>query len=354
VTAPTQAPQAGQDAPHAGPGDDAAVQGRGPRRWARVADLVLVLALLGVVGVWALRFIDSTAYPVVVLQTAGPLVVVALILLTATTLLLRRWWVLLPVATALTVGIWSAVPAWTPSTTPDAEVDFTVLSANLYEGRANARQLMDAVTYHSVDVLVLTEVTPEALAAFEENGADSLFSSRAGSALPGIEGTMVLSRYPLSVRSQGSADAGANLQPEVDVTTPTGTVRLRAVHPPAPLNGRTDAWHAALTRLDGWATAQPADEPLVLAGDFNAATGHPVFRSLADGLVDAQSAAGLGWVRTWPFTGRRMPPYVEIDHLLTRGLTVVEAGQVAVNGADHAAVWASYAMPGATGRTSGR
>ena len=84
-----------------------------------------------------------------------------------------------------------------------------------------------------------------------------------------------------------------------------------------------------------------------MAGDFNAAFGHPGFRDLAAGLDDAQRTDGQGWVRTWPFAGNRLPAFVQLDHLLSRGLTVVAAGQVAVNRADHAAVWASYAPAGA-------
>jgi hypothetical protein len=42
--------------------------------------------------------------------------------------------------------------------------------------------------------------------------------------------------------------------------------------------------------------------------------------------------------------GHRVPPYVQLGHLLSRELTVVTAGQVAVHGTDHAIVWASYAF----------
>ncbi len=86
------------------------------------------------------------------------------------------------------------------------------------------------------------------------------------------------------------------------------------------------------------------DEPLVLAGDFNASQAHPAFRLMADGLVDAHRAAGLGWVRTWP-QGRRVPPFVQLDHVLERGFDVLHAGVVGVVGTDHAAVWARLALP---------
>lgn len=319
---------------------------RRPRpRWRRVADVAALVLLLLLLAVAALRGLDSTAYPVVVLQTAGPFVVVGLVLLTAATLLLRRWAVAVPVVAATVVALVVAAPAWSSSTSPRADKDLTVLSVNLHEGKGNPLQIMDAVRYHAVDVLVLVEVTPEAVTDLDDDGARTYFPQRVGEAREGVVGTLVMSRYPLTERDAGVSPAGDSLQPVVDVTTPVGRVRLRAVHPPPPLEGRTDDWHAALTSLTSWVHEQPTSEPLLLAGDFNASSGHPVFRRLADGLVDAQVAAGRGWVRTWPFEDRRFPPYVALDHQLSRGLVVVDAGQVALNRTDHAAVWASYALP---------
>ncbi|WP_076261082.1 endonuclease/exonuclease/phosphatase family protein [Intrasporangium flavum] len=314
------------------------------RRWRRVADVALLAALLLLLAVAALRGWDTTAYLVVVLQTAGPIVVVGLVLLAAAALLLRRWAVSVPVVAAAVVALVVAAPAWSSSTRPKVDPDLTVMSANLHEGHANPLQIMDAVRYHAVDVLVLVEVTPEAVSDLEDAGARTYFPQRVGRASEGVVGTLLLSRYPLTERDAGVSPAGDSLQPDVDVTTPVGRVRLRAVHPPPPLQGRTDAWHAALTSLTSWVHEQPTTEPLLLAGDFNASSGHPVYRRLADGLVDAQVAAGRGWVRTWPFEGRRIPPYVALDHQLSRGLVVVDAGQVALNRTDHAAVWASYSL----------
>jgi endonuclease/exonuclease/phosphatase (EEP) superfamily protein YafD len=222
------------------------------------------------------------------------------------------------------------------------------MSANLRYGQANALQLMDAVRYQSVDVLVLTEATPEAMENLDDDGARTYFTSRVGQARADtVTGTMVLSRYPMSLLSAGadpSVEATPNVQPEVDITVADRVVRLKVAHPMAPLRGETGQWHAGLERLRAWKDEQHGTGPVLIAGDFNAAFGHPPFRTLADGLVDAQRDAGEGWVRTWPFSDSRLPPYVQIDHVLSRGLTLVEAGQVAYNRADHAAVWASYAV----------
>ena len=330
------------------PHDDSEPEEPRQRRRHRL-DVVIGVALVVLVGVGALRWLDSTAYVVVVLQTAAPFVVMGLVLLTATTLVLRRWWMVLPVGLALVVALTMVVPTYRSHTSPKADRDLTVMAANLHFGGANALQLMDAVHYRSVDVLVLTEATPEAMEHLDAEGATSYFTTRVGQARPDTyTGTMILSRYPLTVRSEGldaTAEATSSVQPEVDVTVPNGLVRIKAAHPTAPLSGDTDAWWAGLHGLSAWKDAQRGNEPVLLAGDFNACFGHPAFRDVADGLIDAEREAGGGWVRTWPYSESRMPPYVQLDHLLSRGLTLVDAGQVAYNRTDHAAVWASYAVP---------
>ena len=58
-------------------------------------------------------------------------------------------------------------------------------------------------------------------------------------------------------------------------------------------------------------------------------------------------------MRTWPYADSRLPPFVQLDHVLSRGLTVIDSGQVALNGTDHAAVWGSYALPAASDPGSG-
>ncbi|MFM6851861.1 MAG: endonuclease/exonuclease/phosphatase family protein [Terrabacter sp.] len=318
----------------------------GLRRW---LDLAIAVVLLALAAVGALRWVDSTAYVVVVLQTAGPFVLIGLGLLLATTFVLRRWVMAIPVAVALAVAVSVAAPAFRASSSPKAETDLTVMSANVWVGSANANQLMDAVRFHAVDVLVLVEATPALVQRLDAEGASDYFTQREGVARPGtFTGTVVLSRYPLSVRNAGTDPAvedTRSAQPELDVTAPNGTVRLKVAHPTAPLRGDTVEWRAGLRALQTWKERLDGDELVVMAGDFNACYGHPGMRELAEGLDDAQRTDGQGWVRTWPFAGNRLPAFVQLDHLLSRGLTVVSAGQVAVNRADHAAVWASYALP---------
>ena len=311
----------------------------------RLADVAILVVLLGLVAVGALRWVDTTAYPVVVLQTAAPFVAIGLLLLTVMTVALRRWWVLVPVGVALVVAAAQVAPAFVSHASPDATRDLTVMSANLRVGQAQPTQLMDAVRFHAVDVLVLTEVTPAALEGLRRVGADTYFPRRAGEAeADGYAGTMVLSRYPLR---EVAADLGGspNRQPEVVVTIDGVDLRVQTAHPSAPIPGQTSEWRAGLRALQAWKERQTGSALILLVGDFNSSSAHPGFRAVAAGLDDAQRMTGSGWVRTWPYVGSRLPPFVQLDHVLSRGLTVIDSGQVGLNGTDHAAVWGSYALP---------
>jgi endonuclease/exonuclease/phosphatase (EEP) superfamily protein YafD len=255
---------------------------------------------------------------------------------------------LLPVTAAVLVSAAIALPGWFAATSPQAPRDLTVMAVNLSFGKADPDHVAEAVRARSVDVLVATEITPEAEVALDESGLDEWFNERAGESRPdSFTGTMVYSRFPLTeVTGADPVDAHTpSVQPEVVVDVSGTPVRLKAVHVMAPLAGETERWRAGLGALATWRDRQSGDQPTVLAGDFNASQGHPAFRALADGQDDAHRVAGMGWVRTWPFVDHRVPPYVQIDHLLSRDLTVVEAGQVAIHGTDHGIIWAVYSLP---------
>lgn len=317
-------------------------------RFGRVLDVAIGVLLVALAAVGALRWLDVTWPPVVIAQTAGPFVVVAVSLLFVVTLLLRRWWMLLPVAVVVAAAWFVALPSFFASGARDETVDLTVMSSNLRYGQANPEQLMDAVRFHSVDVLIVLEATPDAVSRLDDAGSSEFFRSRVGEARPGTpDGTLIYSRYPLTTVSETGdreAEATTSLQPEVTVNVGGKPLLLKAVHPRAPVDGSTQQWRDGLRALQVWKEQQPAGQPLLIAGDFNAGEGHPGFRAVADGLDEAHRTAGLGWVRTWPVVGRRLPAYVQIDHLLSRDLLVVDAGTVALHGTDHAAVWAQYAV----------
>jgi endonuclease/exonuclease/phosphatase (EEP) superfamily protein YafD len=212
--------------------------------------------------------------------------------------------------------------------------DVTVMASNLQFGRGDQTRLAAAVAELGVDVLVLTEVTPEA-------ERELALPHHVGRGAQHAAGTMALSRWPVSTVSPGT-DTTFH-QPVVRVATPSGPLRVQAVHVAPPTSALR--WHTELSQLltATLAVRDAQAEPLVLAGDFNATDDHPVLRRLTEVTVDAHRDAGAGWVRSWPTQGA-VPAFAGIDHVLLRGPQVVDAGTLTLPGSDHAVVWAQLVI----------
>lgn len=227
-------------------------------------------------------------------------------------------------------------------TVPPGPHDEVVMTINLQYGAADARQVVEAARRQHADTLVLEECTPRELTALRRNGLDTLLPHQAGSPAPSIRGTIVRSTHRLRLVAQHSDGKFAS-SPDIQVETPRGAYRLRAVHTPAPLPDIVGDWRAALRQLARWPDTVPADRPLVLAGDFNASSAMPGFREVADGLTQSSRATGAGWQRTWPH-GSPLPSFVQLDHVLSRGFGVVAAGTVPITGTDHLGYWSRLCM----------
>ncbi len=214
---------------------------------------------------------------------------------------------------------------------------YRVLSANLYEGRADVAGLVGQALASRADVLVAAEVSPEALAAMDEAGLAELLPYRIGRPAGTVEGTMVFARQPIT-------------EPERVATTHQswavtigGRLRLLAAHPVAPV--RPGAWRRDHARLLAAARAYDAD---LVVGDLNATADHePVQRLVAAGYRDAAELTNQGWQPTWPANGLtpvqglRLPPLVAIDHVMVSDRwAVVDLQTLDLAGTDHLALLA--------------
>ncbi|WP_375424183.1 endonuclease/exonuclease/phosphatase family protein [uncultured Friedmanniella sp.] len=237
--------------------------------------------------------------------------------------------------------------AWTvPFFVPDGRVaaspTFTLLSLNLYKGRADPDQLVAQGS--AADVVVLVEATPDALADLAARGWLDRFPYAAGGADGVQSDTAVYSRYPL--RDSELLGTTSFQQWVTTVETPdAGAVRLMAVHPCNPYCGR-GLWaseHAALARV----AAANLDQPLVVAGDFNAVDDHgPMLDLHRLGLESATDLVGAGWLPTYP-ANRPFPPLLPIDHVLVDDqLTATSIRRVRVAGTDHLGLLTTLARAG--------
>jgi len=300
------------------------------------AGLAVAVPLVGV------RWVDSSAGPVAVLQSLVPLTGVLVAVLVVVAAVTRRWSPTAAAGALLAVCITISVPSLFGDTVAPGRADLVVMSANLEYGGADAQSLVIAAREHRVDVLVLIEVTPSSLARLRVAGLDTLLPGSAGESTQGAGGTIIRSRVPMTLVQPGLDQVSPHAfdEPVVSIHRSTGDVVLRAVHSlPPGLSGAAD-WRSGLARLQSWRERQPPDRPVVMAGDFNSSWGHPGFRQVAETMTDAHHAAGQGWVQTWPQGRRLIRPFIQLDHVLVRGLGVVDAGVVQLPGTDHAAVWA--------------
>ncbi len=301
-----------------------------------MAALVLTVTLV-LAALTALRWVDSdSSLLVVALQSLRWVYAVLAVLVLLAAVLLRHRWAVLLAGSLVAVHALVAVPAFVPAAqvAPGTD-DLVVLSANLEFGRADPGPVVEAVRRLDVDVLVLLEATAAAERGLSGAGLDELLPESVGQTRDDPGGTLIRSRHRLIAQRVPPSTFG---QPSALVQAPGGEVLLRAAHPLAPLDAPT--WHAELGDLASWAvgTRQRQDLPVVLAGDLNASEDHPAFRRLTRVMTDAHRERGAGWVRSWPM-GAPFPPFCQIDHVLVRGLGVVEVGTVVLPGTDHAAVW---------------
>jgi endonuclease/exonuclease/phosphatase (EEP) superfamily protein YafD len=282
----------------------------------------------------------------------------ALLFLVAAVLLLLVWLSghggvpvrVLTVLCLVGVGIvvyWASGP-YVGSSPADAagHTKIRVMTSNLRFGGGDTAQVVQLAVSQDVDVLVLEEVTPSALAGLTQAGLTKVFPHHAGAPVAGSRGTMVFTRGP--VRHVTPVPTRfASYSMDVALGGGRGTLHLLAVHPHPP-TGDISRWHA--DQLEVRRAAEGLPRPTVIAGDFNATMDHVSMRDLAGrGYDDAATEARSGWQPTWPSAGMvsRMgidvPSLVAIDHVMARGLRATHTSTYRIDGTDHRALVATLA-----------
>jgi endonuclease/exonuclease/phosphatase (EEP) superfamily protein YafD len=305
---------------------------------------ILALVAMTVTGA---RWVDVAWPPLVLAQSLSPLAVsLAVLAMLGVAVYGRRTGRVGLAGTCVAVlAVQAAI--WAPWLTEQPTrrgQDLTVMTVNLYRGHADTTAVLRIARAEGVDVLAVSELTPAAAASLHARGLDDLLPHATPSELVPSTTTALFSRLPLGTppdAAPGSLEAAARGQ--TAMLPDAAGVIVGTVHPPPPVPSRIDAWRLAQDEMTEWAGRTRG--PIVVAGDFNASVDHPGMRQLqSTGLRDAQEVAGAGRPVTWP-NGRGLPPFVQLDHVLVRGVDVLSAEDVRVPGSDHDAVVAHLVVP---------
>lgn len=269
-------------------------------------------------------------------------------------LLLFAWgrrWVMAVVAALLAVALVAPQVPWYVRAAPAANgTTVRAMTVNLLYGQANPRSVL-AVASDNVDVLMLQELTPEAVRGLTAAGIDREFPYHAVDPRPDAAGSGLYSRYPLTdienVPGYRLAMVTARFRPEgaaADLTV--GSIHFAAPWP-QPISG----WHDDIGRFPTTLTDladRAGDAPILIGGDFNSTIDMRPYRDLlTNGYRDATEQAGAGRELTYP-SNDQIPPFMGIDHFLTRNATAISAHTVQIEGTDHRALLTTVVLAPAT------
>ena len=309
-----------------------------------LAAVAMTVALLGLVA----RYLPVDGHVVLVLAAASPYLMAAGPVGMLLFGLSRRWLLALLAACLCVVLVGVQAPRYLgPEAISKPAATVRVMTANLGMGRADSRAVA-ALARESADVLVLQEMTPEAVTGLSTAGLDDVFAHRVIDPRPLASGIGVWSRYPI-VESGGQDGYSlpllwARLAVPGIVTAPT----VVAVHLAAPWPQPIEAWRRDIARF-GVTLRELADTAgagaVIAAGDLNATIDMVPFRRLLnEGYRDAAEQAGAGLTRTYP-NRRWRPPMLGIDHVLVYACAATSARTIALPGSDHRGLVATVDVP---------
>lgn len=203
-----------------------------------------------------------------------------------------------------------------------------VLSANLYNGRADPASLARLLDEMRPDVVAAQELAPNAAEVIADRLPHGLVS-------PALDhtGSAIAARFPLEVRRIPLPHRGALVAQE--------SITIWCVHlanpvdAPPPLRKRRQQVLTLESKL------RETTGPTLLVGDLNSTPVWPAYRRLTtlldDGVAEWACRTGRRPRRTWGYRPW-MPAMLRIDHALVRDVKVQNCQVRRITGADHRAL----------------
>lgn len=285
----------------------------------------------------------------IMIVTFVPPAALALVLLTALCLGLRRWRTGVVGAFLVLLNGWWLAPLYVADDPPEG-TDLVAMTINLQYGWADPGQVVEQVRERGVDVLGVTELTPEAVTALSAAGLDALLPHRVLAADTDAHGSGLWARFPLTAAEEWR---GIHRMPGATMQVTRGAsireVLVRVAHPYRTARYNATSYRRDQAMLRMRLADQPKDVPAIVLGDFNATRDHAAFRRLlSDGWRDAPEYAGSGFVGTWS-PRYWIPHFAQLDHILiSRHFGARSTDTFEVDGSDHGALVARLVLASAS------
>ncbi len=234
----------------------------------------------------------------------------------------------------LVIGTAMVVPRVVADPVPTTGTPLTVLSFNVYEGRADPRALAALISQQRPDLVSLPEAGPRYAAKLrplvEPLGYRLEASAKRGA---DVNAVVALVSDRLGDVSFRVGDDTADF-PYLEVTGGgLGPLRFVALHVASPRPHALDPWRHDLGLLPQWCAA---GTPAIVAGDFNATLDHSALRAGMVGCSDAADQRGDGLVPTWSPSERTRFIGPQIDHVIsTPGIGAETFEVLDLPGSDH-------------------
>ncbi|MCW2691084.1 MAG: hypothetical protein JWR37_5974 [Mycobacterium sp.] len=298
-------------------------------------------------GAFAARYVPIPDHRTLFVVIASPYLMLAAPVAILVLLWGRRWLVAAAAALLSVALIVPQVPWYVAASPEPGGVLLRTMTINMLFGRADPSSLA-RVAAEQADVVMVQELTPEAAKGLAAAGIEKTFPHKALDARAGAAGVGVYSRHPITDVDSIGGYALAMVSTRIRIDGVAGDTSVVSVHLAAPWPEPIDGWHRDVARLPGTLSdlaAKSAGAPIVVGGDFNSTIDMRPFRELVtDGYRDAAEQAGAGRELTYP-ANRRIPPFMGIDHVLTRDCTAVSSHTVDIPRTDHRAGLAAVMLP---------